>query len=230
MVIRAVETNLGLRYCGNFTNIVTKNRFSPVQYEKFRIYSMNSFEDYEQYSCNSIKKLTTALKNARYYVNGSRKRLHIDCKTIPYDTSALSRSCIDIRGDSFTRHMLQTVSMIKTGNFASGGRKRHAEMCMCDGQFSEHIGCRSNLNMPLKCSIAPGKTICFSSKGCVNRTRLVWIQHGPKQIAHPERFSNQLESTSDRDVLVVIGAVSQTKEADNKFPLQSYARSLSFNN
>ena len=63
-------------------------------------------------------------------------------------------------GDSFVRHMQQGLFALLRGNFEYGALPLVREsalydFCRCDGQFSEHVSCRLNLDFGDRCARQP---------------------------------------------------------------------------
>jgi len=160
--------------------------------------------------------------------------------------------CVHIRGDSFTRHMLQAVSMILKGNFVSGAFKRPNVNCLCDGQFSEHPKCRRNYSFPFPCTLAifESRVVCGSHHPhCTHpgstmqakhdKAAFVWFQGGLHYLEkYGERaadaFAKAIRTIAKRKVrkadhFFVSGLHFQTPAADKVFPHQRRELALEFN-
>ena len=236
-------------------NLVLPRVAAPVSLPSLRCqYSLSRFAlSTEAPACATVDALVNATATGRYDSDG---RFVTDCTIPTYASLPRGGRCVHIMGDSYTRHMLQTVSMVLKDNFVSGGFERPNANCLCDGQFSELEPCRRNVSFPFPCtSVEYDSRLTCRSRRCSNavRTRrggeaaFVWLQGGlhylqgplprsgrPSLRAPVKSFLAAIRTTAHRHVhandrFFVSGLHFQTPAADRVFPHQRRALAQEFN-
>ena len=210
-------------------NAALRRNLPPLRRYSLRNFSLRS----DAPICASVDALVKAAAAGRYDGSGA---FVTDC-TIPTRSNLPRLPCVRVFGDSTTRHMLQTASMVLKDDFVSGGFVEPNPACVCDGQLSEHKMCRNQslIAYPFPCRSAwydshlSCETRCASS-----RPRFVWLQGGFHHKLNATRFAAEIHREAKRlkrggDALFVSGAHFQTADADRVFPWQRRERVVEFN-
>ena len=183
-----------------------------------RNYSLIDFKIRAPRPCESSTQLILAINEGYYSTeNGT---FVMSCQ-IP-EQRYLPKVCVRNYGDSLTRHMLITVSMIQSDNFVSGGHSPPKVACLCDGQYSEHPECRRGLKLP--------RFICTKEA-----KQIFWFQGGLHDNANSTLFlAHRVTPVLEKlwrpgDTILITGMHRQTTEADLRYPLQNESRARSFN-
>jgi len=109
-------------------------------------------------------------------------------------------------GDSLVRHMVVALKMLLSENLRYGGvealtlREYQYEHCNCDGQFSEDLDCRTNLN--LNSNFIP------SDGYCVNIASVKSGFSFDDSKNHPDQYRNMsflCNSTDRRPIFIIFG-------------------------
>lgn len=222
----------------------------------------------EQHHCASLAALQQSLQfGRRQTMPNDRTSTFIPSSCYPRwlhpdDTcDVLNGYNIMFLGDSLSRHHYQGILMLLSGDWVFGGLPRLGSTdlfskCVCDGQFSEHILCRTYPTFAFTIDDPHAYGFChwrhsfllrnggddFSSL-CSRDKNVVFLQGGAHYFSDSSRFINeflhpQLQSVAksiqkcDRNqsvVVMVSGLNSQATELDSLWPQQSRANAAIFN-
>lgn len=183
----------------------------------------------ERPRCASVDELLRAVERGAYDASG---RFVTECRVPEYSTVP-DVLCVRVYGDSFTRHMLQAVSMITRNDLLNGGFARKNVACVCDGQFSEHPVCRRHVAYPFPCASHWYDSVVVCDGACRGRPRVLWVQGGLHYGYDAHKFarvmSQYVAQTKPGDRLFTAGGQFQSAEADRKYPNQRASSMLAFN-
>jgi len=257
---RSVQTST----CTRETNLVMP-RHGDVNNSMFREYTVtpSSFQQSNSLKvCATVDKLLSAVKDGHREWTGGRADEKVPstfvaagCRIPHYEPTHVKEilskpSKVSVFGDSLTRHMIVGVTLLQSGNYVDGGLFKadpQWKNCICDGQFSESLVCRSLLNIPVHDDTSKTKhsEYILTNRSCREDSspRVFWLQGGAHFHSKPYKAVKDLfvrhvigirqehrnSKCPGHPIIFISGLNSQSRSLDQPFPEQTRERAAFFN-